>query len=192
MPRPVQADPRIAEHLPLARAMARKFLHRMGGMLELDDLTSIAMTAIWQAAPLFDESRGTTFGQYARSCAWAELRRQQRQIWIESRRAWLQQSSIHPQDDDDRGIDLPSLLPSPFALLSEARASRRLREKVATLPDRQRASIELCFFDDMTLAEAGAVSGVSKQAVEQHQRKALASLSYRLREEEEGSVDDNG
>lgn len=190
--RPVAPGPRIVAHIPLARAMARKFVRRVGGMLEFDDLLSIAMTAMWKRAPLFDESRGVSFGQYAEMCIWTDLRAEQTRVWREGRRAWLQQESIHAQDDDDRGIDLTSPNPSPQALLSKARLFKKVRAAVATLPRLQRSAIELCFFDDLTFVEAGVATGVSKQAVEQNQRKALASLGYRLRQQHDDEREGGG
>jgi RNA polymerase sigma-70 factor (ECF subfamily) len=172
--------------------MARKFVRRMGGMLDFDDLLSIAMTAMWKRAPLFDESRGVTFGQYAEMCMWTDLRVEQKRVWVEARRAWLQQESIHAQDDDDRGIELTSPNPSPQELVIKARLFKKVRAAVATLPRRQRVAVELCFFDDLTFVEAGAATGVSKQAVEQNQRKALAALGYRLREQHDDQREGGG
>jgi RNA polymerase sigma-70 factor (ECF subfamily) len=192
VPKPAPADPRIAAHLPLARAMARKFVRRVGGMLEFDDLLSIAMAAMWKKAPDFDETRGATFGQYAELCMWTALRLEQNKVWNERRRAWLQQESIHPKDDEDRGIQLLSAAPSPQELVSKAQLFRKVRDTVSGLPEKQREAIELCFFDEMTLAEAGALSGVSRQAVEQHQRKAIASLKHRLRDQHDDEQKDGG
>jgi RNA polymerase sigma factor (sigma-70 family) len=181
LPRPVvAADPRIAAHAPLAKSVARKFVRRVGGMLDFEDLFSIAMTAMWEAAPLYDATRGPTFGQYAVSCMWSELRRQQLFVWRKSRRAWLEQNSIHQQDDDDRGIELPSRDPSQFALVSEKEISRELRRAVASLPRRQRAAIESLYWEEQTLVEAGDAAGVTKQAMEQRRNKALSLLAKGL------------
>jgi RNA polymerase sigma factor (sigma-70 family) len=169
LPRSVQADPRIIEHLPLVRAMARKFLPRMGGLLELDDLVSIGLAAMWSAAPEFDASRGVTFGQFAQRCIWSALRNQQREIWKEHRRGWLEQTSIHPKDDDDRGIQLPSPWPDPERAYSAFELASAV---VGTATGRDRELLrQLCLGE--TLADAGKDAGVSRQRAHEIQEKAF-------------------
>jgi RNA polymerase sigma factor (sigma-70 family) len=195
LPRPIQPDPRIALHAPLARALARQYLRRMGGLLDLDDLFAIAMAAMWEAIPSFKEGTGVTFGQYARSCMRSELRRQQLFIWRGHRRAWLEQNSIHPHDDDDRGIELPSRDPSPLVLVSRKQTVGRLRAAIALLPKRQQVAIESCYFEELTLVEAGETIGVTKQAMEQRRSKAIGLLGKHLgfmREDEREGGHDHG
>jgi RNA polymerase sigma factor for flagellar operon FliA len=53
-------------------------------------------------------------------------------------------------------------LPAPDALLDTGRLSLRLREAVKALPDRERNLMELYYFADKNLEEAGAAMGLSK------------------------------
>jgi RNA polymerase sigma factor for flagellar operon FliA len=53
-------------------------------------------------------------------------------------------------------------LPAPDASLDTGRLSARVREAVKRLPDRERQLMELYYFADKNLEEAGAVMGLSK------------------------------
>jgi RNA polymerase sigma factor for flagellar operon FliA len=53
-------------------------------------------------------------------------------------------------------------LPAPDAAVESQRLSRRVREAVAALPDKERRLMELYYFADKNLEEAGAELGLSK------------------------------
>jgi RNA polymerase sigma factor for flagellar operon FliA len=53
-------------------------------------------------------------------------------------------------------------LPAPDAAVDTARLSRRVREAMAALPDKERRLMELYYFGDKNLEEAGAQLGLSK------------------------------
>jgi RNA polymerase sigma factor for flagellar operon FliA len=53
-------------------------------------------------------------------------------------------------------------VPAPDAAVDSGRMSRRVREAVATLPDKERRLMELYYFADKNLEEAGAELGLSK------------------------------
>jgi RNA polymerase sigma factor for flagellar operon FliA len=53
-------------------------------------------------------------------------------------------------------------LPAPDAAVDTQRMSRRLREAVAALPEKERRLMELYYFADKNLEEAGATLGLSK------------------------------
>jgi RNA polymerase sigma factor FliA len=53
-------------------------------------------------------------------------------------------------------------LPAPDAAVDTVRLSRRVREALATLPERERQLMELYYFGDKNLEEAGAQLGLSK------------------------------
>ena len=53
-------------------------------------------------------------------------------------------------------------LPAPDAAVESRRMSRRVREAVAALPDKERRLMELYYFADKNLEEAGAELGLSK------------------------------
>jgi RNA polymerase sigma factor for flagellar operon FliA len=53
-------------------------------------------------------------------------------------------------------------LPAPDTAVDSGRMSRRVREAVATLPEKERRLMELYYFADKNLEEAGAEMGLSK------------------------------
>jgi RNA polymerase sigma factor for flagellar operon FliA len=53
-------------------------------------------------------------------------------------------------------------LPAPDLAVESGRMSRRVRDAVATLPEKERRLMELYYFADKTLEEAGAELGLSK------------------------------
>ena len=53
-------------------------------------------------------------------------------------------------------------LPAPDAAVETARLSRRVRDAMATLPEKERQLMELYYFGDKNLEEAGAQMGLSK------------------------------
>ena len=53
-------------------------------------------------------------------------------------------------------------LPAPDAAVDTVRLSRRVREALGTLPDKERQLMELYYFGDKNLEEAGAQLGLSK------------------------------
>ena len=53
-------------------------------------------------------------------------------------------------------------LPPPDAAVDTARLSRRVREAMTALPDKERQLMELYYFGDKNLEEAGAQLGLSK------------------------------
>jgi RNA polymerase sigma factor for flagellar operon FliA len=53
-------------------------------------------------------------------------------------------------------------LPAPDAVLDNGRLARRVRDAVGILPERERRLMELYYFGNKTLEEAGAILGLSK------------------------------
>jgi RNA polymerase sigma factor (sigma-70 family) len=181
LPRPVQADPRIAEYTPLAKAMAHKFLPRMGGLLTIDDLVSVGLVAIWRATERYDAAEGMTFGSYANMCVHHALEQEQLKVWRKGRRAWLKQTSIHADGDDDLGIDLPSPLPNP----ERAYAAFELATAVvnAAANERDRVLVrQLCLGD--TLAEVGKEAGLSRERARMIHERALRIVRTRIERKE--------
>jgi RNA polymerase sigma factor (sigma-70 family) len=183
LPKPIKSDPRIAQYLPLCRSLAHQYLRKVAGQLDFDDLVSIGQIAVWRATLTYREDGGATFGTYVYQAVLHAMVAEQSRVWREGRRAWLKQTSLHPANDDDLGLDLPSPLPSPFTLLAAARDAKTVRAALARLTPRQRDVLRKLYFDDLDQVEVASINSRSKQAVQQLGVYALRALEGLLDEE---------
>jgi RNA polymerase sigma factor for flagellar operon FliA len=71
-------------------------------------------------------------------------------------------ATVHITSLDAAATVADERLPPPDAQLDSGRLSARLRDAVKALPDRERNLMELYYFADKNLEEAGAVMGLSK------------------------------
>ena len=71
-------------------------------------------------------------------------------------------------------------LPAPDASLDTGRLSARVRDAVGHLPDRERQLLELYYFADKNLEEAGAVMGLSKSWACRLHARAVDLLRHQL------------
>jgi RNA polymerase sigma factor for flagellar operon FliA len=67
-----------------------------------------------------------------------------------------------------------------FALLSQARTAGRIAEAVKALPKRERLTVSLYYYEDLSLKEIGLILGVSESRVCQIHTKATAALKASL------------
>jgi RNA polymerase sigma factor FliA len=74
-------------------------------------------------------------------------------------------------------------LPAPDAELETGQLGARVRRAVETLPDKERRLIELYYFEDKNLEEAGAVLGLSKSWACRLHARAVEMLQKALAEE---------
>ncbi|HKT60765.1 MAG TPA: FliA/WhiG family RNA polymerase sigma factor [Gemmatimonadales bacterium] len=72
-------------------------------------------------------------------------------------------------------------LPDQHLVAEEERA--KVRTAIQRLPERQQQVLALCFFEELTLREAGAVLGVTESRVSQMRKQALQRLAGVLRAE---------
>lgn len=68
----------------------------------------------------------------------------------------------------------------PEKTLAQKEQSRRVKDALARLPERQRAAFVLCFYEDHTNAEAADILGVSVKAVESLLVRARRDLRDQL------------
>ena len=74
------------------------------------------------------------------------------------------------------GPDLADGRPDPAAAVVRADATARLVEALRALPGRQRQILYLVFYEDLTIAEAATVAGVSIGTARTHYERGKAAL----------------
>jgi len=72
--------------------------------------------------------------------------------------------------------------PDPASALTRSETTRRLERALAALPPRQHEVLHLVFYQDLTIAEAGAVLGVSLGTARTHYERGKAALREMLKE----------
>ncbi len=71
----------------------------------------------------------------------------------------------------------------PVAALTRARANERLRAALSRLPERQREVLHLVFYEDLTIAEAAQVMGISLGSARTHYDRGKKRMRTLLAEE---------
>ncbi len=151
----------------LVYSTALRFLRDAG---EADDLTQSVFLEVFQKLGQFDPARGTLK-------VWVLQFAYSRSI---NRRNYLMVRRLHPQGPQNETLDenapwtSPAVVPQDASLLTE--------ELLRELPDAQRATIEMAFFEDLTFTEIAQRRGESFSAVRHHYYRGLTRLRAMLGE----------
>jgi len=73
--------------------------------------------------------------------------------------------------------------PDPATALTQAEETTRLARALGRLPARQRQVLHLVFYEDLTIAEAAAIAGVSLGTARTHYERGKAALRKLLEKE---------
>ena len=168
----------IERHLPLVRAVARRFAHR-GESLE--DLVQVGAVGLIKAVDRFDRSRGVTLGAYAAPTIAGEIRNHLRD------RGTL----IRLPRDAEQGA--PARFPLPLEpaveLWPDAAAERGLERSedrallaggLRTLPSRERRIVQLRYYGGLSQRGIAAELGISQVHVSRLLRDSLGKLRAEL------------
>jgi RNA polymerase sigma-70 factor (ECF subfamily) len=159
----------FARYHRLVYATALRFLRDEG---EAEDLTQSVFLEVFQKVGQFDPARGTLkmwLLQFAYS----------RSI---NRRNYLMVRRLHVQGPQNEALDDNALWMSgrePFQA-----ASRPTGQLLAQLPEAQRETIEMVFFEDLTFTEIAERRGETFSAVRHHYYRGLIHLRGLLGETE--------
>lgn len=151
----------------LVYSTALRFLRDAG---EADDLTQSVFFEAFRKLAQFDPARGTLkmwLLQYAYS----------RSI---NRRNYLMVRRLHPQGPQNEALDENA--PWMSSATPTQDATRLTEQLLRELPDEQRATIEMAFFEDLTFTEIADRRGESFSAVRHHYYRGLARLRAMLGE----------
>jgi RNA polymerase sigma-B factor len=168
----------IERHLPLVRAIARRFAHR-GEALE--DLVQVGALGLIKAVDRFDPNRGATLGAYAAPTIAGEIRNHLRD------RATLIRL---PRDVEP---STPARFPVPLETTSElwpdAAAERGLERGedrallaggLRVLPNRERRILHLRYYGGLSQRGIAAELGISQVHVSRLLRESLGRLRVEL------------
>ena len=149
-------------HTGRALAVARGF-HL--GASEQEDIAQEALVRLWRSAARFDPGRGARFSTW--------FHRIVANLCIDRIRqpAGVALDAI-PEPVEDR--------PGAFAAVAERETASILATAIAGLAERQRAVLALCYHDEHTAGEAGAILGMTTGAVEVTLSRTRKLLRRRL------------
>ncbi|GAA4604439.1 RNA polymerase sigma-70 factor (ECF subfamily) [Actinoplanes octamycinicus] len=136
----------------------------LGNRSDAEDVTQLTFVAAWGGRDTFDPQRGTLLG-------WL--------LGIARRKAV---DRIRSAARDDRLTETvrAQLTPSDERETPERIVDRLVvADELGRLPDEQRRTLELAFFDDLTHPQIAAVTGLPLGTVKSHIRRGMANLRRR-------------
>src|SRR5687767_4039295 len=153
----------VERHFGWALGFAERML---GARHEAEDLVQTAFLRVWQGAARWEPR--------AKFSTW--LYRVLHNLCMDQFRA--RQAAGEALDED-----LPDEAPGSEARLAGLQREARVRAALAALPDRQRAALVLCYYEERSQAESAALLGVSEGALESLLSRARAALRKLLAQE---------
>ncbi len=157
--------------LPVVYSVARRLLQDAG---EAEDIAQETFVKVWRAIDRFDADRArleTWVARIATNACLDKLRKRREETMEENA---PERADAAPRADD---------------LMAADASARRVRAAIAALPERQRAALELCSFQDCTNIEAAEILGVSIEAVESLLARARRKLKTELLSERDDLID---
>jgi RNA polymerase sigma-70 factor (ECF subfamily) len=136
----------------------------LGNRADAEDVTQVTFVAAWSGRDGFDPQRGTILG-------WL--------LGITRRKAVDRiRSAVREQRVT---ATVQAQHPAPDAEESPERIVDRLvvADELGRLPEEQRRTLELAFFDDLTHPQIAAVTGLPLGTVKSHIRRGMANLRQR-------------
>ncbi|MBB2947144.1 RNA polymerase sigma-70 factor (ECF subfamily) [Actinoplanes lutulentus] len=136
----------------------------LGNRADAEDVTQVTFVAAWAGRDTFDPQRGTMLGWLlgiARRKAVDRLRSAAR----DERVTETVRAQLAPPDDKET----PERVVDRLVVADE----------LGRLPDEQRRTLELAFFDDLTHPQIAAVTGLPLGTVKSHIRRGMAVLRRR-------------
>lgn len=151
----------VRRHLPRMVGLARRML---GDAAEAEDVAQEVFLRVWRHAATWKPGQAkfeTWMHRVAMNLCLDRLRRNVRNG-----------GEVTP--------DMPDVRASATRALDDRQRRDRVRDALQTLPERQRAALVLCYYQDRTNIEAAEIIGVSVDALESLLSRARRSLKTAL------------
>jgi RNA polymerase sigma-B factor len=156
----------VRSHLPLVRAMARRYARRRE---EFDDLVQAGSVGLVKAATRFDPARGVAFATFVTPSVEGEIRRQLRE---RSKGTATVSDPVADEHAAESAADAQALAASEIRVL--------LAGGLRTLDSRERRIVFLRFNADMTERQIAQEVGISQAHVSRLLERALIKLRAEL------------
>ena len=151
----------MARHISRMLALSRRML---GDPAEAEDAVQDAFIQLWTHAARWEPGRariGTWLYRVTLNKCYDRLRRR-------------------PTARLEEAAEMPDAAPGPETALQNAAVSAQIEAALAALPQRQRAAIQLCHFQDCGNIEAADILGISVEALESLLARGRRALRERL------------
>ena len=170
----------INENVDYARALASKHFPAYAHTMEYDDLVASSLEGLCSAARRFRRKYGAKFTTYAHSRIHGAI------VDGARRERILPRADNLPGDfefDSHVEAAVHFVSPVPESLddrFDRARENNALRGAIERLPEHSRQLLQLHYFGDLSLEEAGRKIGVSKSWASRMHAKALKRLQKEM------------
>lgn len=169
------------QYIPLVYSVARQLSVRLT-TVEFDELVSAGNLRLLRALEAFDLSRGLAFTTYAvpriRGAILDDLR--QRDWMPRSARARTRRLMAARAELAARHHRAPTPAEVAESLGVDLTVYAELRAAIGRLPGRERRVLALCYFEELTVKQAGEVLGVTESRVYQIRQRAVRRLKEGL------------
>ena len=161
-----KGEARAAEHIVHRHAerLIRLSKRMLGDAAEAEDVAQEVFLRFWKAAPHWRSGEAklqTWMHRVALNLCYDRLRRREK-------------------PDAEAGLSLADPAASPGDVWLQTQRAERVRSALAQLPDRQRAAIALCHFEEASNIDAASMLGVSVDALESLLARGRRALKIML------------
>ncbi|BBH68252.1 RNA polymerase sigma factor [Actinoplanes sp. OR16] len=136
----------------------------LGNRADAEDVTQVTFVAAWTGRDGFDPQRGTMLG-------WL--------LGIARRKAVDRLRSAARDERVTETVRAQVVIPDEPETPERVVDRLVVADELGRLPDEQRRTLELAFFDDLTHPQIAAVTGLPLGTVKSHIRRGMASLRRR-------------
>jgi RNA polymerase sigma-70 factor (ECF subfamily) len=148
---------------------ALRFVERLvGSRADAEDLAQVAFLRLWQGASAWQPS--------ARFSTW--FYRVLYNLCMDHFRARTRDAATEGPDED-----IADEAPSHEERIAAVQRADRVKAALAMLPERQRAALVLCYYEELSQAESAAMMGISEGALESLLSRGRTTMKKHMQQE---------